>query len=236
MCGGVQVGWGPLVVWLCLKVLARMFHVTMVLLETLATTDTTLGAVDVTESPASTPTGAVSSMDLSALHGSRARMQLGQLPALQRSSSASAAAAGQFSMSPVPTAAHSRQPTGYSTPGATPPGSPIASHSAFSTFGGAVGAHHNARWQLHVERVTERGLALISLIFRKLEALTQMMLSEHNAKRFGLQLDRNCKFWGEVVHDILGEITLPRCCPWLCQPALCNPAVLLRCWRDDRCS
>ena len=206
-----QVGWGPLVVWLCLKVLARMFHITMVLLETLATTDTSLGAVDVTESPASTPTGAVTPMDLSALHGGRARMQVGQHPALQRSSSASAAAGVPFSVSPLPTGAHSRQQTGYSTPGATPPGSPIASHSAFSTFGGPLSAHNNARWQLHVERVTERGLALISLIFRKLEALTQMVLSENNAKRFGLQLDRNRKFWGEVVHDILGEITLPRC-------------------------
>lgn len=99
---------------------------------------------------------------------------------------------------------------GNSTPGATPPGSPQAhSQSAFSTFS-PLHIQHNARWQLHVERVTERGLALISLIFRKLEALTQMVLSENNGKRFGLQLDRNHEFWGEVVRDILGEITLPR--------------------------
>jgi hypothetical protein len=106
----------------------------------------------------------------------------------------------------------SRYAAGYSTPGATPPGSPLAqSQSAFSTFGGPLSAHYNPRWQLHVERVTERGLALISLIFRKLEALTQMVLSEHNAKRFGLHLDKNYKFWGQVVHDILTEISLPRC-------------------------
>lgn len=82
-----------------------MFHVTMVLLETLATTEHTLGPVDVTESPASTPTGAMTSMDLSALHGARARMQLGQFPALTKSASANAATStGPLIISPMPTA------------------------------------------------------------------------------------------------------------------------------------
>lgn len=88
----VQVGWGPLVVWLCLKVLARMFHITMVLLETLASNDTSLalGVGDITESPVSTPRGASTPMD-SQLYAPRARMQPSPLPGLQRSVSASAA-------------------------------------------------------------------------------------------------------------------------------------------------
>lgn len=63
----MQVGWGPLVVWLCLKVLARMFHVTMVLLETLATSEMTLSPVDMAESPVSTPTAGALQKHFSAL-------------------------------------------------------------------------------------------------------------------------------------------------------------------------
>eukprot|EP00892_Ulva_mutabilis_P012631 jgi/Ulvmu1/9740/UM055_0080.1 len=260
-------GWRPLVAWLCLKVLAQLFHVTMVLLATLARATSaarvTAGPDSLCSTPATSPTH--SQLHLSRASPRTSPRESAPTPPISSSMShhpfavvrtpltppeASAAAEaqphstsqgrGSFDVEPPQShgvVAHDtlieppRAIQRPCAPIATPPprvtptltpthsiASPLAtSPSGYSSFFG-TGGHQSgaaaraarASLQMHVERVTERGLSIASLLTRKLNSVAEFVLSKEVSERFGLKLDRDWPFWADVLIEMLGELMMPR--------------------------
>lgn len=91
--------------------------------------------------------------------------------------------------------------------------SPSGYSSFFGTGGhqsGAAARAARASLQMHVERVTERGLSIASLLTRKLNSVAEFVLSREVSERFGLKLDRDWPFWADVLIEMLGELMMPR--------------------------
>lgn len=259
-----------MVAWLCLKVLAQLFHITMVLLATLARATS---AAQVTGGPDSLCSTPATSPTHSQLHLSRASPRTSPrestpTPPISSSMSnhpfavvrnpftAADIAAGSpaaeaqphggqgralFDVDPPPLSHATITPDALVEPPraiqrpcapiATPPphvtptltptpsiASPLAtSPSGYSSFFG-TGGHQSgaaaraarASLQMHVERVTERGLSIASLLTRKLNAVAEFVLSRESSERFGLKLDRDWPFWADVLTEMLGELMMPR--------------------------
>lgn len=279
----LQEGWRPVVAWLCLKVLAQLFHTTMVLLATLARATSaarvTAGPDSLCSTPATSPTH--SQLHLSRASPRTSPRESAPTPPISSSMSnhpfavvrnpftaADAAAAGPSADAPQmgrgayeadppqshyavtealvePPRAIQRPcapiatPPPHVTPTLTPThsiASPLAtSPSGYSSFFGTGGAQSGAAaraarasLQMHVERVTERGLSIASLLTRKLNAVAEFVLSREASERFGLTLDRDWLFWADVLTEMLGELMMPRCAPSLpSSVSLCSLAICL---------